>query len=218
MANTVVTVIQYTFQDALNSHTHLFTQPKHEKKQATYYQKQRVLACTMDRSPTMSSVSHTNSVLSWSPHLMPGKNEIDSCATLEHILPQPQLSSYMSMVHLSTPLQLLHMMECDRWAIEMQSFPTALIKNTYFFWAPPFFFFFANTRKMIIVGKKKAGMLSSSKLFVFFSFSYILFFFYYLTHFFSHLTNTSPCFFFSCCCQVASQRTHERANKAPYLS
>lgn len=110
------------------------------KEASKLWPKAGVLACTMDRSLTMSSVSHTNSVLSWRPHLMPGKNEIDSCVTREHILPQPQLSSYMSMVHLSTPLQLLHMMECDCWAIEMQSFPTALIKNTYFFWAPPFFF------------------------------------------------------------------------------
>lgn len=106
------------------------------KEASNLWPKAGVLACTMDRSLTMSSVRHTNSVLSWRPHLMPGKNEIDSCVTPEHILPQPQLSSYMSMVHLSTPLQLLHMMECDWNAILPHCFNQKhllLLSSTIFF-------------------------------------------------------------------------------------
>ncbi len=172
-------MVQYTFQDALNSHTHWLILAKLLAKDllaSNSLTKAGVLPCTVDRNLARSSVIHTNSVVSWRPRLMPSKTEIDSCVTLGPIVPQPQLSSYMcfslllflSLVHLSTPLHLVHMMGCDHWAIEMQPelHHHCFNQKHLLHWAPPLNYpiLYANTRKMII---KKAEVLSPSKLSVF---------------------------------------------------
>lgn len=99
---------------------------------------------------------------------------------------------------------------CSSWTWWNVTIITTLIKKS-FFWP---LLFFVYTRKMIILCLK-ARRLGSSELWALSSILSICSSF-IPDSFFLHLANASP-HFFPGCFHIASQRTHERATKAPYL-